>query len=112
MWHRLPIKCSSVYEPWPSLTLLQPIGCNSVFPPHSMLYYAISSSLTPLGIIPVEPRDHEIYKKVALSKGEAFINLYDLGKMQNLKLLGKEDNDYGLKGKASEHIAESEGERS
>ncbi|THU93701.1 hypothetical protein K435DRAFT_820176 [Dendrothele bispora CBS 962.96] len=32
----------------------------------------------------VEAQDHEIYRKVALSRGEAFINSYDLGKMQNL----------------------------
>ncbi|THV00086.1 hypothetical protein K435DRAFT_657780, partial [Dendrothele bispora CBS 962.96] len=34
----------------------------------------------------VEAQDHEIYRKVALSRGEAFINSYDLGKTQNLKL--------------------------
>ncbi|THV00081.1 hypothetical protein K435DRAFT_935660 [Dendrothele bispora CBS 962.96] len=34
----------------------------------------------------VEVQDHEIYRKVALSRGEALINSYDLRKTQNLKL--------------------------
>ncbi|THU93166.1 hypothetical protein K435DRAFT_594492, partial [Dendrothele bispora CBS 962.96] len=29
----------------------------------------------------VEAQDHEIYRKVALSRGEVFINSYDLGKI-------------------------------
>ncbi|THV00088.1 hypothetical protein K435DRAFT_935672 [Dendrothele bispora CBS 962.96] len=34
----------------------------------------------------VEAQVHEIYRKVALSRGEAFINSYHLGKTHNLKL--------------------------
>ncbi|THU93708.1 hypothetical protein K435DRAFT_779730 [Dendrothele bispora CBS 962.96] len=33
----------------------------------------------------VKAQDHKIYKKVVLSR--AFINSYDLGKMQNIKLI-------------------------
>ncbi|KAJ8517240.1 hypothetical protein ONZ45_g5563 [Pleurotus djamor] len=34
----------------------------------------------------VETQDHEHYSKLASSRGENFVNSYDLGKMMNLKL--------------------------
>jgi len=34
----------------------------------------------------VEAQDHEIYRKVAKSRGEEFINSYDVGKLKNLRL--------------------------
>ncbi|THV00092.1 hypothetical protein K435DRAFT_837461 [Dendrothele bispora CBS 962.96] len=49
-----------------------------------MLIVALWSDMK--GETSVEAQDHEIYRKVALSRGEAFINSYDLGKVQNLKL--------------------------
>lgn len=34
----------------------------------------------------VEAQDHEIYRKIAKDRGEAFVNSYDLGKRKNLAL--------------------------
>lgn len=34
----------------------------------------------------VEAQDHEIYRKIAKERGEAFVNSYDLGKRKNLAL--------------------------
>jgi len=34
----------------------------------------------------VEGQDHEVYRRKAKQRGETFVNCYDLGKIQNLRL--------------------------
>ncbi|KAG6899668.1 hypothetical protein C0993_008128 [Termitomyces sp. T159_Od127] len=48
-----------------------------------LLYHVWSISS---GETTVEGQDHEVYTKKANSRGETFINSYDLGRIQNLKL--------------------------
>ncbi|THU81139.1 hypothetical protein K435DRAFT_694164, partial [Dendrothele bispora CBS 962.96] len=60
------------------------LSCVLCFAIGIMLIVALWSVMK--GETSVEAQDHEIYKKVALSRGETFINLYDFGKMQNQKL--------------------------
>ncbi|THU96403.1 zf-DHHC-domain-containing protein [Dendrothele bispora CBS 962.96] len=60
------------------------LSCVLCFAVGIMLIVALWSVMK--GETSVEAQDHEIYMKVALSRGEAFINSYDLGKTQNLKL--------------------------
>ncbi|THU86444.1 hypothetical protein K435DRAFT_782848 [Dendrothele bispora CBS 962.96] len=72
-WLRLPHRFS------PHIHSLLRLMCRSSI----MLIISFWSAMK--GKALVEAQDHEIYKKVALSR--AFINSYDLGKMQNLKLI-------------------------
>ncbi|THU96387.1 hypothetical protein K435DRAFT_892742, partial [Dendrothele bispora CBS 962.96] len=60
------------------------LSCILCFAVGIMLIVALWSVMK--GETSVEAQDHEIYRKVALNRGEAFINSYDLGKTQNLKL--------------------------
>ncbi|THV00116.1 hypothetical protein K435DRAFT_776752, partial [Dendrothele bispora CBS 962.96] len=60
------------------------LSCVLCFAVGDMLIVALWSVMK--GETSVEVQDHEISGKVPLSRGEAFINSYDLGKMQNLKL--------------------------
>ncbi|KAG7099757.1 hypothetical protein E1B28_001570 [Marasmius oreades] len=34
----------------------------------------------------VESQDHDVYRKVATSRAESFVNSYDLGRLKNLQL--------------------------
>ncbi|THU79026.1 hypothetical protein K435DRAFT_845582 [Dendrothele bispora CBS 962.96] len=60
------------------------LSCVLCFAVGTMLIVALWSFMK--GETSVEAQDHEIYRKVALSRGEASIDSYNLRKMQNLNM--------------------------
>ncbi|KAH9924107.1 DHHC palmitoyltransferase-domain-containing protein [Amylocystis lapponica] len=96
-WSQVLLALGWFEDPWPYYTpqmafllmyILAAVMCMAVSAMAGWHLWSVACGETS-----VESQDHEQYRRIARSRGEAFVNSYDLGKRKNLALffnIGKE----------------------